>query len=146
MGLFDSIFGERGQRELTKQEAFAGILMGAIASDGHISSEEAQGLCTILSRMKLYDNWTEEKFNNMLNRLLGMIKRQGVESVLRACAQVLPERLHETAFANACDLILADGVVEEEEKEYLNQLQQILGISGDQAITIVEVMIIKNRG
>jgi len=146
MGLFDNLFSDRGRGELTKQEAFAGILMGAIASDGHISPEEAQGLCTILSRMKLYDNWTEEKFNNMLNRLLGMIKRQGVESVLQVCAQALPEKLHLTAFANACDLILADGVVEEEEKEYLNQLQQILGISGDQAITIVEVMVIKNRG
>ena len=44
------------------------------------------------------------------------------------------------------DLVLADGVVEDAEKEFLDDLQKILNISGDQALTIVEVMIIKNRG
>jgi hypothetical protein len=146
MGLFDKIFGGNEPKELKKSEAFAGILLGAVASDGHISGEEANGLCTILGRMKLYDNWTSEKFNNMLNRLLGMIKREGVEAILKRCAEVLPRELHETVFANACDLVLADGVVEEAEKEFLNSLQRILEISGDQAITIVEVMVIKNRG
>jgi hypothetical protein len=145
MGLFDNIFGGQ-KKDLSKSEAFAGILLGAVASDGHISGEEVQGLCTILGRMKLYDNWTNEKFNNMLNRMLGMIKREGLEPVLQLCAEALPEELHETAFANACDLVLADGVVEDEEKEFLDDLQKVLSVSGDQAITIVEVMVIKNRG
>ena len=147
MGLFDNMFGgKEGKKDLTKSEAFAGVLLSAVASDGHISGEEVQGLCTILGRMKLYDNWTDDKFNSMLNRLLGMIKREGVGPVLQRCTETLPEELHETVFANACDLVLADGVVEEEEKEFLDDLQKFLSISGDQAITIVEVMVIKNRG
>ena len=44
MGLFDNIFGGLGaSKTLTKPEAFAGILLGAVASDGHIADEEAQG-------------------------------------------------------------------------------------------------------
>jgi uncharacterized tellurite resistance protein B-like protein len=147
MGLFDNLFGgQERNKELSKPEAFAGVLLGAVASDGHISGEEVQGLCTILGRMKLYDNWTGDKFNNMLNRMLGMLKREGLEPVLRRCAEVLPEPMHETVFANACDLVLADGVVEDAEKEFLDLLQKVLQISGDQAITIVEVMVMKNRG
>jgi tellurite resistance protein len=146
MGLFDNIFGGQKSTEVSKAEAFAGVLLGAVAADGVISSEEAQGLCTALSRMKMYDNWTGDKFNNMLNRMLGAIKRQGLEKTLQLCAASLPKELHETAFANACDLVLADGVVEDEEKEFLDKLQKILEVSGDQALTIVEVMIIKNRG
>lgn len=146
MGLFDKVFGGQEGKELTKAESFAGILLGAVASDGHISGEESQGLCTILSRMKLYENWTDAKFNSMLNRLLGMIKREGVEPVLRRCGSVLPKQLHETVFANACDLVLADGVVEDAEKVFLESLRGILEIDGDQALTIVEVMVIKNRG
>jgi tellurite resistance protein len=117
-----------------------------VAADGHISGEETQGLCTILSRMKMYDNWSSEKFNAMLNRLLGQLKREGCEAVLQRCAEALPESLHETAFANACDLLLADGGIEESEKEFLDDLQKALEISGDQAITIVQVMVLKNRG
>lgn len=148
MGLFDNMFGKQqgSSHELSRGEAFAGILLGAVASDGHIADEEAQGMWTIMARMKLFENWSGQRFNSALNRLLGILKRQGVPALLRRCAEVLPTQLHATVFANACELVLADGVVEEEEKEFLDDLQRILDISGDQALTIVEVMIIKNRG
>ena len=42
MGLFDDAFGSSKPKDLTKQEAFAGILLGATASDGHIADEEAE--------------------------------------------------------------------------------------------------------
>ena len=49
MGLFDSIFGDSGGGGAgTKQEAFAGILLGASGCDGHIADEEAQGLLTTI--------------------------------------------------------------------------------------------------
>lgn len=147
MGLFDNLFGGTNQdRELSKPEAFAGVLLSAVASDGHISDEEVRGLCTILGRMRMFDNWTGDKFNSMINRLLGMLKREGPENVLSRCAPVLPDKLRETAFANACDLLLADGGIEEAEKVFLDSLQKKLQVSGDQAITIVQVMVIKNRG
>jgi hypothetical protein len=146
MGLFDNIGPEKASKELSKAEAFAGILLGACDSDGHIADEEARGLITILSRMKMYENWSGDRLNGMLNKLSGLIKRNSVDKVIRRCAEVLPTQLHGTAFANACDLVLADGVVEDEEKEFLESLMRILEISGDEALTIVDVMKIKNKG
>lgn len=149
MGLFDGIFGgSSGQKNkgLSKPEAFAGVLLGAAASDGHIADEEAQGLWTITRRMRMFEGWTDDRFNRMMNKLVGFLKKKGLRSLLHGCAEALPEQLHETAFATAVDIVLADGVVEEEEKEFLDDLQRILDISGDQALTIVEVMIIKNKG
>jgi tellurite resistance protein len=149
MGLFDNLFGsEKGSssRELSKGEAFAGILLCACASDGHIADEEARGLVTIMGRMKMFENWTSDKFNGTIDRLLGMIRRTGVEKVIRRCSEALPAQMHATAFCAACDLVLADGVVEDEEKAFLDDLQRVLQISGDEALTIVEVMIIKNKG
>ena len=53
MGLFDSLFGGgEGDKGITKQEAFTGILLAAAAADGHISEEEAQGLWTAIERMR----------------------------------------------------------------------------------------------
>jgi tellurite resistance protein len=49
-------------------------------------------------------------------------------------------------FANACDIVLADGIVEPAEKEFLETLIEILQIDPDAALNIVEVMIWKNRG
>jgi tellurite resistance protein len=133
MGLFDNTFGSSQQKELTKQDAFAGILLAANASDGHVSDEEVQGFFTILLRMKMFREWTEDQLRHTIDRMLGMIKRKGADTTMEACAKVLPEALHKAAFANACDLILADGVVEDEEKEFINKLRKALGMSGDDA-------------
>lgn len=149
MGLFDSIFGDKSSsrdRELSKQEAFAGILLGASACDGHIADEEVQSLFTITERMRMYENVQPAKWNSMMDLLIKILKKEGPEGLVNRCAQALPEELGETAFANACDIVLADGVVEDEEKEFLDHLQSALGIPGDTALTIVEVMITKNKG
>ena len=51
----------------------------------------------------------------------------------------------ETAFFIAADLVLADGVVEPEEKKFLEELQRTLQIDEATALKIVEVVLIKNR-
>ncbi len=148
MGLFDSLFGggEGGAKSITKQEAFTGILLAAAAADGHIAEEEAQGLWTAIERMKLFSNFTPDKFNRMMDVLLTILKKGGADLLVEKCVPALPDELRETAFANACDLVLADGVVEEEERALVEKLQKRLEIPGDQAMDIVKVMVIKNRG
>ena len=147
MGLFDSFFGtQKESQEMAVQEAFAGVLLGAAAADGHIADEEAEGLWTILGRMKMFDSWTGQKFSHMMDRLVKILKKHDVDGLLDRCVPHLPAKLHETAFCNACDIVLADGTVESEEEEFLEKLQRKLNVSGDEALTIVEVMIIKNKG
>jgi hypothetical protein len=147
MGLFDNVFGDKAAaRDLTKQEAFAGILMAAGACDGHVSDEEALGLYTAVGRMRMYQNVSENKWNALVDHLLRHLKKEGPLGLVDRCAEFLPEGLRECAFANACDLVLADGTVEDEEKEFLDHLQKALELDGDTALTIVEVMITKNKG
>ena len=146
MGLFDNLFGESSSKALGKPEAFAGILLAASACDGHIADEEVQSLFTITQRMKLYEGMTPNKWNSMMDVLLKILKRDGVDKLVDQCAEVLPEDLRDCAFANVCDIVLADGVVEDEEKEFLDRLIKVLELDGDTALTIAEVMKIKNKG
>ncbi|MCO6455063.1 MAG: tellurite resistance TerB family protein [Pirellulaceae bacterium] len=147
MGLFDSLFGGmEASGKLTPQEAFAGILLGASACDGHIADDEVQGLVTCLLRMKLYQRYTGKQFHQTLNKLLGVLKKRGVDTLIDACCQALPKELIRAAFTNACDIVLADGVVEPDEREFIDKLRAKLGLDGDTARTIAEVMVIKNRG
>jgi hypothetical protein len=147
MGLFDNVFSDMSPKEqFSKADAFAGILLSAVACDGHISDEEVQGLGTIASRMKLFENINGQKWNRMIDRLLGILKRDGVEKLLEVSVAHLPEDLHDTAFAAACDLVLADQGIEEEEKRYLSDLQRRLGLDREQSLKIFKVMVVKNRG
>jgi tellurite resistance protein len=147
MGIFDDVLGGSRSSPLSKQEAFLGILMTANASDGHVSDEEVAGLITITARMKLFEGWDEHKWRKAFDRLAGMMRRsETIDQMISTCVKALPEQLSQTVFANAVDLVLADGVVEDEEREFINKLWKALGISGDEAKTIVQIMVIKNRG
>jgi tellurite resistance protein len=148
MGLFDNLFTDKtsGGRELTKQEAFAGILLGASACDGHTADAEVKSLFTATERMRLFENVTANKWNAMMDVLLKFLNKDGPLKLVDRCAKALPEGLRQTAFANACDIVLADGTVEDEEKDFLDYLQKALELDGDIALNIVEVMIIKNKG
>ena len=63
MGLMDKLFGglDTSASNFTTQEAFAGILLGASACDGHIAEDEVAGLVTCLLRMKLYHRFTDKQ-------------------------------------------------------------------------------------
>jgi tellurite resistance protein len=147
MGIFDKVFGGvEGGQAFGPHEGFAGVLLGASACDGHIADEELQSLFTMLGRMKMFQRYSDKQWNTLKNRLLGVLKRKGVEKLLEQSTEALPPELKETVFANACDIILADGVVEDDEKEFIHDLQTKLGIADNKAHTIAQVMVIKNKG
>jgi hypothetical protein len=146
MGLFDDALGEGQPAKVTKETAFLGILMLADYSDGNVSVEEVRAFANTVCRMKLYRDMTEQQLNRVIDQATGFIKRAGFEAALKKFAEMLPENLHKPVFANACNQILADGVVEQEEKEFINNLRRALNMSGDDAQTIAQVMVWKNQG
>ncbi|GAB1541938.1 tellurite resistance TerB family protein [Scytonema sp. NUACC21] len=148
MGLFDKVFGTQSQvyEALTPPEAFAAITLAATASDGYLSDEEARSISAALSRMKLFRSYPSDAIDRMFDKLLGILKREGLDALFNLAKESLPYDLREAAFAVASDLVLADGIVTREEQGFLNDLYYALDISSDIATQIVEVMVIKNRG
>lgn len=133
-------------RKLTPQESFAGILLAASACDGHISDEEAANLTTAVGRMKLFQRVNEKEFGNVMDKLLGILKKKGADVLIEGCCESLPKDLVNAAFANACNIVLADGVVDAEEKSFIEKLRSSLGVDENIAKTIAQVMVIKNKG
>lgn len=148
MSLFDEVIqdGSFQEQDFGPHEGFAGVLLASSACDGHIADEEVQGLVTILGRMKLYQHVAPHKFNSMMDRLLGVLKRGGPEQLVEKSVPALPPELRETAFINCCDIVLADGVVEDDEKEFINNLMIKLEMDSGRAKDIVQVMVYKNQG
>ncbi|QDU23060.1 tellurite resistance TerB family protein [Urbifossiella limnaea] len=146
MGLFDDAFGESKPDKLNKEVAFLGILMLADYSDGTVSDDEMQGFVTAVSRMKMYRDLTGDQVNRLIDRGNKVIRQKGPEEALKLFAQALPEPLHRAVFANAVNQVLADGVVEDEEKEFIQNLRRALGLSGDDANMIAKVIMWKNQG
>jgi uncharacterized tellurite resistance protein B-like protein len=147
MGLFDKVFGTqtRSQELLSPAEAYAAITLVAIASDGYLSDEEVEGFITNLNRMQLFKSYSGDVMRRMIDKLFGVLKREGADALFNAAKSSLPYEMAASAFAVATDLIMADGTVSEAEQNFLNLLYEALEISDDIAVKIVEVMMIKNQ-
>jgi len=147
MGIFDTLFsGMETRTKLSPQESFAGILLAASACDGHISEEEFNTILVAIFRMKLFQRINEKEFRKVMNKLMGVLKKHGPEKLAEGCCENLPDDLRKSAFANACNIVLADGSVDSDEKEFINQLTRLLGLDPAEAKSIAQVMVIKNKG
>ncbi|HEY3420803.1 MAG TPA: tellurite resistance TerB family protein [Methanomassiliicoccales archaeon] len=147
MGLFDKVMGPKEDKaKLSKEEAFAAVGFAAIAADGVITEEEARGFIVGLSRMKIFANFSDKDMNAMLNKLVNTIKKNGLDGLVKMANESLPEDMKQTAFAVATDLAFADGDVDQTERDILTKVQQLMGIPEAQAMKIIEVIMIKNKG
>ncbi|MEH2079000.1 MAG: tellurite resistance TerB family protein [Nostoc sp.] len=153
MGLFDAVLGTESQTQaaLNPAEAFAVIILTATASDGYLSVEQANSIISVLSRMKLFKSYPNEMMNRLFDKILGILQSDDFNALFNAAKDSLSQDLREAAFAAATDLVLAEniipeeGIIPEEEKNFLNDLYQALGVSREIAIQIIEVVLIKNR-
>jgi len=147
MGLFDKMFGAQSQVQeaLNPAEPFAAITLAATASDGNLSDQQARGISSVLSRIKLFRSYSNDEIDRMFDKLLDSLRRYGINALSNSAKESLPYDLREAAFAVATDLVLADGLLTQQEQDFLN-LYQDLGISAEITTQIVQVMWIKNRG
>jgi tellurite resistance protein len=146
LGIFDKVLGkESGEIKLNKPEAFAAVAVATIASDGNISPEELQRTVINLSTIQFFRKYDLKDLSNTLNKVAGILNRRGSGPLMEAVKATLSHEHLETAFFVAADLILADGIVEAEEKKFLEELQHTLQIDEAIALKIVDVALIKNR-
>lgn len=130
----------------SRARAFVGILVATVYADGEVAAEEAEGLMYILARMKMFESWSENQISDLINFFLAAVEKNGIDQVLEACIEALPNGLHETVFINACDLVLADGILHDDEKQFLEKLRKLLRVDAERARKFAEFISIKNRG
>jgi len=76
----------------------------------------------------------------------GRAKTRWTRETDRDVVASIPPELRETVFVNACDIVLADGVVEPDEKAFIDDLMIKLEMDRTRAKTMVQVMVYKNQG
>ncbi|MDB9313958.1 tellurite resistance TerB family protein [Spirulina sp. CS-785/01] len=149
MGLFDR-FRESGTVEqqvtLGPAEGFAGVMLLVVAADGYLAEDELNLLSVTLGRMRLFRSYSGDVMRRMFDNLGGILRRQGSDALFNAAIATLPHDLYDTTFAVATDLVLADGQVSTEEEELLGSLARALNLPQDTINSIIQTMIIKNKG
>jgi len=100
----------------------------------------------MVNRMQLYRTQTAQEFSSMVNKLIQLLKEKGLDALVEKAVSSLPEGMRDTAFASMVDLVFADGVVVDQEKALLENLHKRLGVPTKEAMNILRVLMLKNKG
>ena len=129
---------------LSLEESFLAILALVIQADKIFSLAEKEVVKFTIQQLKIFQKFSQKELVQKIEQILEAIDALGEEVVLAEAAQSLPERLHNTVFTVAADLITVDCTITKTEQDILNKIQLALSIPQDVADKIIEVMKYKN--
>jgi uncharacterized tellurite resistance protein B-like protein len=99
------------------------------AADADITDAEFEIIGDIVGHLPVFRDYDRGRLRDTLDKVTDLLGAEdGLERGLAAIKESLPPRLRETAYALACDVAAADGVVTQEEIRILDLLRQRLEI------------------
>jgi tellurite resistance protein len=128
----------------SRQEAFMGVALAASASDGTIDDSEVNSIFNHLIQMRIFDGYTERQITDIFKKLLVVLENEGIRGLVIIAKNNLPIELRETAYAYAVEIAFVSGMMDDNERALLEELQQALEISDQIGGMILEVMMIKS--
>ena len=124
----------------TTAEAFAGVALAAVACDGELANLEIRALRQQLEYRRPYRDYSERQMGELLDRLLVILRGEGVSALTAQSAALLPPEVRETALAMAASLIHADHIQTPQEVTFLDELAALLELPEDRSKEIIAVI------
>ena len=111
------------------QAALIYAMVMASAADSDMTDSELARMGEIVSHLPAFESFDPERLTEIANDctiLLG--DEDGLDKAFDAMRDALPDRLRETAYALACDVVAADGMAAQEELRLLELMRHALDI------------------
>ena len=127
----------------TELEAWFGILYSCISADKQITENETKILTRIIHSKQKF---AEVDLATLFLKSFDLKKQLGQLTFISACCEQIKDEDKNMLFALALEVLLADGVLEEEEKNLIEIISNSLKIDSKMSSKIIEVIFLKNKG
>ncbi len=135
--------GYRPATDWTIPEAFLCLILLAAAADGFVPPEEHMEIRALARRSRVLKS-VDAAHLAQLNRIVSERLKHRPDGLREAC-EALPVDMRPSILAHCADVLLADGGLAPAEAAFLNRITNCLGVREDEALRIVEALLIKNR-
>ena len=99
------------------------------AADRDMSDAELRTIGEIVNYLPVFQDYEAGKLPAAAQDCAKLLQEEnGLEQALGMIAKALPRKLHETAYALACDVVAADGHASQEELQMLEAMRDSLDI------------------
>lgn len=111
------------------QAALIYTMVLTAAADRDLTDAETRRMGAIIRNLPVFAGFHMEELSESASACLGLLEDEdGIEKALDAVSAALPQRLHETAYALACDVAAADGAISQETLRMLELVRHHLQI------------------
>ena len=130
----------------TEPEAFYALLrMAADIGDLPTEEESTHYWSSRLMSLKHFVDMDIFEAAAITDRVQSILATTPQDELLAAISAALSPQLRETAFVHAVDVLLADGVMEPNERATLETIERAFGLPPELSSKAIEVMLLKNR-
>ncbi len=111
------------------QTALVYTMVLVSAADGDMTDSELATIGAIVRNLPVFKDFDVGKLTRVAADCAALLgETDGLSEVLGLVSDVLPDRLRETAYALACDVVAADLVAEQAELRVLEMIRHELGV------------------
>lgn len=114
---------------LTPQDALVALMIAVSASDEDIRTAELVKINSAVNHLPVFAGYDLDRLNIVAQTVFDLFEQEdGLDALFGLVRAALPLRLHETAYALACDVAAAGGSIAEAELRLLEEMRYELEI------------------
>ena len=114
---------------MSPQDALIAVMIAVSASDEQMRTPELIAIQRIVNHMPVFVGYDSDRIRLTAQAVFDLFEEEdGLAALFGLIRDGLPERLHETAYALACDVATADGTLREVELRMLEEVREELQI------------------
>jgi len=119
---------------LSPQDALLAVMVAASASDENMRTAELVAIQRMVNHMPVFAGYDTDRIRRVSQTVFDLFEddlfeeEDGLEALFGLIRDGLPERLFETAYALACDVVTADGRHTDQELRMLEEIREELSI------------------
>lgn len=114
---------------MSPQDALVAVMVAASASDQNMRTAELVAIQRMVNHMPIFAEYDTDRIRRISQTVFDFFEEEdGLDALFGLIRDALPERLNETAYALACDVVTADGKHSQVELQMLEEVREELRI------------------
>ena len=114
---------------LSPQDALVAVMIAVSASDENMRTSELVAIQQTVNYMPVFGGYDADRIGVVANTVFDLFEEEdGLDAFFGLVQDALPEKLFETAYALACDVVTADGRHSQVELRMLEEVRDELKV------------------
>jgi tellurite resistance protein len=114
---------------LSPQDALVAVMIAVSASDENMRTAELVAIQRMVNHMPVFAAYDPDRIQRVSRTVFDLFEEEdGLDALFGLIREALPDRLFETAYALACDVVTADGRHSQVELRMLEEVREELHV------------------